>query len=129
MNFRKRNFIIFILLLGIEVLIALFIHDTFIRPYIGDILVVMVLYFLVKSIFRKKIKWLTVYVFLFAALVEIGQYFHIAELLGVDTNPFFRVVLGATFDWKDIFCYMTGCILLFIFEKMAVYFYNSNEEN
>jgi len=32
------------MLLLIEILIALFVHDEFIRPYVGDALVVIVLY-------------------------------------------------------------------------------------
>ena len=48
-SMKKRiiYFWIFLLLLIIEVLIALFVHDRFVRPYIGDVLVVMVLYFMV----------------------------------------------------------------------------------
>lgn len=34
----------FLLLLCVEVLIALYVHDDFIRPYIGDVLVVGVVY-------------------------------------------------------------------------------------
>ena len=37
---RWRYFVIFLLLLIIEVLIALYVHDDFIRPYIGDVLVI-----------------------------------------------------------------------------------------
>ena len=33
-----------IILLVVEVLIALFVHDSIIRPYLGDVLVVVVIY-------------------------------------------------------------------------------------
>ena len=49
LTFRKTYFILSILLFIIEVLIALFAHDEFIRPYVGDLLVVVLLYCLVKS--------------------------------------------------------------------------------
>ncbi|WP_092559518.1 hypothetical protein [Anaeromicropila populeti] len=46
---REKYLIAFMGLLGIEVLIARYVHDTVIRPYIGDVLVVIVLYCLVRS--------------------------------------------------------------------------------
>ena len=41
---RLYYLIVFITLMVIEVLIAVYVHDSFIRPYIGDILVMGVLY-------------------------------------------------------------------------------------
>jgi hypothetical protein len=39
---RIKYLIVFTVLLSIEVLIAIYVHDTFIRPYVGDMLVVIV---------------------------------------------------------------------------------------
>ena len=43
---KKRAFYAaaFLILLAIEVLIALFVHDRFVRPYLGDVIVVIVVY-------------------------------------------------------------------------------------
>lgn len=51
---KKRLFYLItaLLLLMTEVLIALFVHDRFIRPYAGDILVVLLIYALVRIFFR-----------------------------------------------------------------------------
>ena len=115
-NSRKVNFIIFFTLLLTEVLIALFINDSIIRPYIGDVLVVMVIYFLCKSIFTREIKLLPLYIFLFAVMVEICQYLNIVDLLGLQDNRFMRILIGSTFDIKDIICYFVGTLLLFVLE-------------
>ena len=40
---RTRYIIAFVLFLIMEILIAVFIHDNFIRPYVGDVLVVVVI--------------------------------------------------------------------------------------
>ena len=44
------------------------------------------------------------------------QYFRLAELLGLQGNTAARIILGSVFDWKDIACYGTGCLLIQIFE-------------
>ena len=47
--FNKTYFLLALLLLLAEVLIALYLHDALIRPYGGDFLVVILLYCFVKS--------------------------------------------------------------------------------
>ena len=115
---RKRMIyaIITLVLLVTEVLIALFVHDNFIRPYIGDVLVVIVLYTCVRIVIPEKGRLLPLYIFLFAALVEGLQYFRIVEVLGLQDNRFFSVLMGTVFDWKDILCYGMGCVLLGLYE-------------
>ena len=40
---RFSYFLIFCSLMAVEVCIALFVHDSFIRPYVGDMLVTLLL--------------------------------------------------------------------------------------
>lgn len=118
---RLGYFVATVLLLGIEVLIALFVHDAFVRPYVGDILVVIVIYTFVRIFVPEKVRLLPVYVFLFAAVVEGLQAVHIVELMGLADNRFFSILVGSTFDVKDIICYAVGCVLLggyeFLYKK------------
>ena len=100
-------------LLGIEVYIALFINDSFIRPYVGDMLVTLLLCCLCRVIIPSKLRLLPLYVFAFAACVEIGQYFDLVALLGLADNRFLSVLLGRTFSWMDLVCYAVGCIVAF----------------
>lgn len=102
---------VFALLLMVEVLIALFVRDQFIRPYGGDILVTVLLCCLVRILFPERIKLLPLLVFLFAVAVEVGQYFDYVTLLGLGDIAFFRVLLGTSFSVADIFCYGAGCLL------------------
>ena len=99
-----------------ELLIALFVRDRFIRPYVGDMLVVVLIYTCVRVVFPEKPRMLPLYVFLFAALVEGLQGIHIVELLGLQNNRFFSVLIGTTFDRKDIVCYGAGCVLCGLWE-------------
>ena len=109
---KMKYLVSFILLLSIEVCIALFMHDQFVRPYIGDVLVVVVIYCFIRIILPKAIKGLPLYIFLFATLVEVLQYFRLVEQLGLQNNTFLRILIGSTFDIKDIICYAVGCALL-----------------
>lgn len=115
---RSRYFVIFLLLLAVEVLIALYVHDDFIRPYIGDVLVVIVIYCFIRIWMPEKCRLLPLYVFLFAAGVEGLQYFHFVSVLGLEDNVFLRVLIGSVFDWKDILCYAAGCFVIEGFERI-----------
>ena len=103
-----------LLLLFIEVIIALYVHDDFIRPYIGDVLVVIVIYTFIRIIVPEKCKLLPLYIFILATGVELLQLANIVEILGVEDNRFFMILIGSVFDIKDIVCYAVGCVILCI---------------
>ena len=101
---------IFCGLLATEVCIALFVNDSFIRPYVGDMLVTLLLCCLCRVIIPNKVRLLPLYVFAFAACVEFSQYFDLVALLGLANNRFLSVLMGRTFSWLDLLCYAVGCI-------------------
>lgn len=111
--------LLFTLLLLTEVLIALFIHDDFIRPYVGDMLVTVLICCFVRIFLPKGLRGLPVYVFIFAALVEVGQYFDFVKLLGLHHSKFFSVLLGRSFSALDLVCYALGCLVFFAGEHLA----------
>lgn len=107
----------FLVLLAAEIIIALYVHDSFVRPYMGDMLVVAVICAFLRIFVPQKIKYLPVFTAVFAVLVEVLQYFDFVSLLGLADSRFFSVLLGRTFDVKDIFCYAVGGLLFFAAEK------------
>lgn len=110
---RSKRFLyaaIFCVLLAVEVCIALFINDAFIRPYVGDMLVTLLLCCLCRVIVPCQVRLLPLFVFVFSALVEIGQYFDMVALLGLADNRLLSVLLGRIFSWPDLLCYAVGCI-------------------
>ena len=108
----------FFILLITEICIALFVHDNFIRPYIGDALVTVLICCFLRVFIPKGVKVLPVFVFLFASLVETAQYFDIVRLLGLEGNTFISTVIGRTFSFTDIICYGVGCITFYLAEKI-----------
>ena len=116
---RIKYLVAFFILLIIEILIALYVHDSFVRPYVGDMLVVIVLYCFAKFIVLDKFKHLPLLIFIFAVIVELMQYFNVVNLLGLENNCFFRVLIGQVFDIKDIMCYGVGTIIIILFETIC----------
>lgn len=116
-TFRKNYFIVTILLFIIEVLIALYVRDRIIRPYVGDILVVILIYCFVRSFFKWPVLPVALGVLLFAFFVETLQYLRIIEVLGLQDSNFFRIVIGTSFSWMDIVTYIIGIAIVLIVEK------------
>lgn len=118
-QFNKKYFLQAVSLFLIEVLIAtIFRKIHFLRAYVGDILVVMLIYTFILSFLKVKNKdKLLVGMFLFAVAIEILQFFKIAELLGFSKGSIGYILMGNYFSWEDIICYAVGCILLKIFNS------------
>ena len=119
MKKRPYYLIATIILLIIEVLIALYVHDDFIRPYVGVAIVVIVIYTFIRIFIPEKCRLLPLYIFIFAVVVEILQGIHIVNILGVEDNYFLRTLIGDSFDIKDILCYGVGCISLGLYEYLT----------
>ncbi len=107
---RDRRFYILatIALLGIEILIALFVRDRIIRPYGGDVLAVMLVYAGLRAATRLGERAAVGFALLIALAIEIGQYFHAVERIGLGGSRVARVVLGTGFDWADLLSYALG---------------------
>ena len=117
---RILYLILTLLLLLTEVLIALFVHDSIVRPFIGDLLVVIVIDFFVRIFIPRGLKILPLLVFIFSIFVEILQYFDIVGILGLSGNRFMSILIGGTFDLHDILCYLIGCVIAFLLENLVI---------
>lgn len=116
-TFNRKYFIVAVLLFIIEVLIAVYIRDSFVRPYAGDFLVVLLLYSFVKSFLKISVKKAIFGVLLFSWLVEGLQYIEIIKLLELN-DIILRVVLGNHFEWLDMLIYTLAAFSVFYIEKM-----------
>ena len=116
-NFKTKYLISAVILFGIEVLIALFVHDRFIRPLGGDFLVVILLYCLIRGIFDVSVSKAAAVALGIAFAVEISQYWHLIQLLGLAKNKIARLVLGTTFSYQDMLCYTLGIVSVLLVEK------------
>ena len=120
LKFNKKYAILTLLLFIIEVGIALFVRDRVVRPYIGDLLVVILLYCALKSVTNVPVKVAIIAVLCFAYTIEILQYLHIVEKIGLQHSRVAMVVIGNSFSWEDIAMYTAGALLVFVAERRVL---------
>lgn len=118
MTFNRKYFALASLVFVMEVCIALFVKDKFVRPYVGDVLVVILMYCFVKSFFKWNVNAVALGVLAFAFLIEFFQYLNIVEKLDLK-NPVVRTVLGTSFAWYDVWAYIAGFALVLLIEKQV----------
>lgn len=117
LSFQKNYFILTILLFLIEVLIALFVHDTFIRPYLGDVIVVILIYCFIQSFIKLPVLKVALFVLLFSFTIEFLQYLNIVQKLGLENSKVAQTVIGTSFSWIDLLTYILGIAIVIIVEK------------
>ncbi|MBD2463236.1 DUF2809 domain-containing protein [Oscillatoria sp. FACHB-1407] len=117
MKFNPHAFCWFLILFALEVAIALFIKDRLIRPLVGDVLVILLIFYGMRSLFPVPTMRLAIGTLIFAWAIEIAQYFRFVERLGLADNPIARVALGTTFDWFDVVAYAIGAIVVVLIER------------
>ncbi|MBP5580861.1 MAG: DUF2809 domain-containing protein [Ruminococcus sp.] len=109
MKTRLPYIIGFLVLLGVEICIGVFYFNFFIRAYIGDVIVVWVIYCLFRSFVPKRFSSCAVAlgILAFAFAVEFLQKIHIADILGVE-NGLLRTIIGTSYAPEDLWCYAAG---------------------
>jgi hypothetical protein len=117
LRFHKAYFALFLLLFITEVIIAIFVHDNFVRPYLGDFLVVILIYCFVMSWLDTPVKPTAVAVLLFAYAVEALQYFKLVKHLGLQHSRLANVIIGNHFAWSDMIAYTLGILLVLMLER------------
>lgn len=116
--FRTKYFIAAALLFLIEIIIALFWKDSFVRPFLGDVLVVILIYFFLRIFLNVSYLKIAIGVLAFACCIEVLQYFDFVKMMGLESNPILSVALGRTFEWKDFGAYLIGFILILAGENL-----------
>lgn len=118
-KFRYRYSIFAVIIFLVEVFIALFVHDEIIRPHIGDLLVVILIYCFLRSFINIPVWKMAVFVLIFAYIVEMLQYFKIIERLGLGQYQLAGIIIGTSFSWIDILAYTLGIGIVLITENFA----------
>jgi len=103
---------------AIEVLIALFVKDGLVRPYVGDVLAVALVYAALRAVTRLGVIPAIGIALLIATAVEVAQLLNLLGALGLNNNRIARIVLGGAFDWLDFAAYTTGAALIIAVEAL-----------
>lgn len=118
-QFHLKYFLLFVSIFIVEVIIALFINDNFIRPYFGDYLVIFLVYYFLLSFINADKNKIALGVLVFAFTVEIIQYFQILSYFNMEKNRILRIVAGNTFSFEDL--------IIYIVAFLSIIFFNSNK--
>lgn len=125
LTFNKNYFFLTIFLFFVEVGIALYINDSFIRPYLGDVLVVILIYCFVKTFLKTSIIATALFVLLFSFTIELLQLLKMVKILGLEQYKIARIVIGTSFSWADLVCYTIGIGIVIFAEKKRKQIHNT----
>jgi hypothetical protein len=119
--FRRKYFYLTLILLLIEIFIGVYVRDSFVRPFFGDVLVVILVYCFIQSFWKIQPVKAMAGVFVFACVVEGLQYLNIVGKLGLRPYKLLVIILGSSFDWGDILAYAVGStIVIFVESKLRL---------
>jgi DNA integrity scanning protein DisA with diadenylate cyclase activity len=120
LQFSLKYLLLTVFIFLVEMLIATKLsHIFFVRAYLGDAIVVMLLYTFVKSFVKVNNEKLILGILIFSFLIEFAQYFNIAEKLGFRPGSLMYIVIGNSFSWIDNLCYAIGCLILYLIVRMT----------
>ncbi|MEP5340519.1 MAG: DUF2809 domain-containing protein [Algibacter sp.] len=122
LKFNDLYFVLFIVLLYIEIAIAICLKTGFIRHTFGDFLSTILLYTFFKSFLKVNTIKLGISVLVFAFIIEFGQLINILEVFGLENNHVVKIIFGSTFQFSDLVAYTLGIATVLIIETRPVRF-------
>ena len=118
LRFRTGYALLTLLVFVVEVLIALYVRDRFVRPYLGDVLAVILVYLGLRAVLRIGVTAAAATAFAVAVAVELGQLIGIVHLLGLSDSAVARTVLGTGFEAWDFVAYAAGAVIAVLAEAV-----------
>lgn len=112
MEFRLAYAFAALAIFGVEVLIALFVRDGFVRPYVGDMLAVALVYAGLRAATPLRLLPALRAALVIAFGIEFAQLFDLLGALGLGGNQVARIVLGGVYDPMDLAAYVVGSVLI-----------------
>lgn len=118
MTFRPGYALAAVAIFAIEVVIALYVHDALVRPYIGDSLAVILVYAALRAVTPLKVLPALAIALATGFLVELGQLLDILDLLHLRSSKVARILLGSDFEWGDLLAYTGGAAFAWLVERL-----------
>lgn len=106
-----------LLLFGCELVIGMWLNDWhFVRSYLGDVLVIPLIYCLIRIFTSRLPRSMPALVGCIGIIAEITQYFRLYAVLGFEKHSLPAILLGTSFSWWDIVSYAAGVVLIYLAE-------------
>ncbi|MEZ4842563.1 MAG: DUF2809 domain-containing protein, partial [Flavobacteriaceae bacterium] len=93
-----------------------FVTQPFIRYWFGDFLVVIMIYYFIKTFIKAKPLHIAVFVLIFSFSIEFLQMSNLLEVMNLKNNKIANLILGNTFFVSDLFAYFLGIVSVLILE-------------
>ena len=113
---RPGYAVVALLVFLVEVAIALWVRDAFVRPYLGDVLAVILVYLVLRAVTTWRVIPAALAALAVGLAVEIGQAVNLLDLLGLSNHAVARILFGTAFSVGDIFCYTAGAAIAVLAE-------------
>lgn len=102
-------------------IVKLFNENLFIRGFIGDIIVISLIYFFIKIFYSFHALKLTLFTLIIAFTIEFLQYLKLMTFFGLEHNKIARLILGSVFDPYDLIAYTLGAILVYFIDMRLIH--------
>jgi hypothetical protein len=100
--------------------VKIFSGNRFIRGFIGDIIVILLVYFFIKIFSDFHALKLTLFTLAIAFTTEFLQYLRLTSYLGLEHNPLALLIFGSVFDPYDLVAYTIGAILVYFIDTRLI---------
>ncbi|MFT6203697.1 MAG: hypothetical protein ACI9V1_001223 [Spirosomataceae bacterium] len=121
MSTRNIYLGVFAGILAVEVCIALFVRDAFIRPYFGDFLATILVYVAIRGFTNLNIHKSLIISLVISYVVEIFQAIDVLGFTGLNSNEAVSVIMGSSFDWGDMLAYTIAGLSTYLCEQQINY--------
>ena len=111
-KFNVSFFVASLLLLLIEISIAVFLTEGFIRHTFGDFLVVILVYCCIRTFIEANPVYMAIGVLIFAFAIEFLQLYNLLDYLQLRHHRMANIILGSTFHISDLIAYTFGTITI-----------------
>ncbi len=116
LTFNSKFFFIFLAIFLIEILIGKYLHDAFIRPFGGDVLVIILIYAFLRIFLKTNNKQLALGVLIFSFVIEFLQKANYVTWFGWENNKLMSTILGTSFNVYDLLAYFVGYLICLLFK-------------
>jgi hypothetical protein len=113
---NKNYILVTVIIVLVEIFIAVFVNDTFFRPYFGDFLASILVFTFLKSFLRINISQAALFGLLFSYFIEFLQLIDFLHISGLENFRLIRIVLGSSFSWFDMLAYTLGIVFVLFLE-------------
>jgi hypothetical protein len=113
-NIKLPYLLISIIILIVEIIIAVFAKDQFIRPIFGDYLAVLFLFYFFAAFVKFSKNTIALITLLISYTIEGLQYIHILEVMSLEQYPLLKIIFGTSFSWTDMLAYTLGTLTILL---------------